>query len=213
MNADAADTMDAQTDPALLRKDLYTLLAFLLAGPPTSDALADLASLATAPGIPFPLEAALMELKQAAARTDAASAAQEYADLFIGMGRGEIVPYASYYGSEKLLMAGPLARLRTDLPAAGIRRNTDVCEPEDHAAALCESMVLIIGRPEPPGAPPSIAAQARFFGAHIAPWINRFFKDLHRARSAVFYRVVARLGEQFMLLEKQLLQEHAMEEG
>jgi TorA maturation chaperone TorD len=104
-------------------------------------------------------------------------------------------------------MAAPLARLRTDLAALHILRRNGVCEPEDHAGALCESMVLLIARPQPPA-----REQARFFRAHMAPWMARFFRDLQNARSAAFYRTVGRLGEHFVLLEQQFLKKQPLEE-
>ena len=53
-------------------------------------------------------------------------------DLFIGVGRGELLPYASYYLTG-FLHERPLARLREDLAALGIERAEGVAEPEDHA--------------------------------------------------------------------------------
>ena len=64
---------------------------------------------------------------------------REYFDLFIGVGRGEILPYASYYLTG-FLHERPLARLRGDLPLFGIERVDNNPEPEDNAATLCEIM-------------------------------------------------------------------------
>jgi TorA maturation chaperone TorD len=104
-------------------------------------------------------------------------------------------------------MAGPLARLRADLSTLDIRRQAGVCEPEDHAGALCEIMVLIITQPQI-----TAKQQADFFHAHLAAWMIRFLRHLQQAPSADFYRSVGRLGEQFMLLEKRLLQQQPAEE-
>jgi TorA maturation chaperone TorD len=189
-----------------LRSDLYALLASLLVGPPSADRIEQLASLAASPETPPLLDKTLARLRDTCGRTDVESVAREYADLFIGLGRGEILPYASWY-MEKLLMAAPLARLRTDLAALNIQRRPGICEPEDHAGALCETMVLILSRPEI-----TVGQQADFFNAHLSPWLIRFFRDLQGARSAAFYRPVGRLGEHFMLLEKELLQQKSIEE-
>lgn len=189
-----------------VRSDVYTLLAHLLVQPPSADAMKQLANLTVLPVIPLSLEGHLVRLRDAAVRIDAASVKREYDDLFVGLGRGQVVPYASWY-EENLLMAAPLARLRTDLEALNIRRKEGVCEPEDHAGALCEIMVLIIADTQV-----AVERQARFFNAHLATWMVRFFRDVQRARSAVFYRSVGRLGEHFILQEKRLLQRQLVEE-
>lgn len=193
-------------DLAPLRSDVYALLASLMAEPPSEKRLRQLAKLSVEAGIPAPLEGALIDLGAAARETAAAAAALEYAGLFVGLGRGELVPYASWY-LDHLLMAAPLARLRTDLAALDICRREEASEPEDHAAALCEIMVLIVARPDI-----SLEEQSRFFYSHLAAWMVRFFRDLQQARGAAFYRPVGRVGEHFMLLEKQLLQPQPVEE-
>jgi TorA maturation chaperone TorD len=35
------------------------------------------------------------------------------------------------------------------------------------------------------------------------PWMGRFFVDLEKAETAVFYEAVGRLGQQFLQLERQ----------
>ena len=191
---------------APLRSDVYALLGCLLAAPPAARRLRGLAGLAAAPGTPDAVGEALGGLRDACAAAREGSVEREYADLFVGLGRGEILPYASWY-RDGLLLSAPLARLRADLAAFGIGRAPGVREPEDHAAALCESMVLIIGRPQV-----TRRRQAQFFHDHLSPWMLLLFRDLQKARSAVFYRSVGRLGEIFMLLESELLQRQPIEE-
>ena len=64
---------------------------------------------------------------------------------FIGLGRGELLPYASYYLTG-FLHERPLARLRADLKRLGIEAAPGQSEPEDHAAILCEIMAALVGR-------------------------------------------------------------------
>jgi TorA maturation chaperone TorD len=47
--------------------------------------------------------------------------------------------------------------------------------------------------------------QSIFFEKHIVPWMGRFFEDLSKSESAVFYRAVGRFGSAFINLEKQYL--------
>ena len=206
MNERITDFENNQISRTPLRSDLYALLAALLVKPPAEDTLKRISRLTSTPDMPPQLDACLQQLKDAASGACAESVAREFADLFIGLGRGEIVPYASWY-IEKLLQAAPLARLRADLSALNICRQAEVCEPEDHAGALCETMVLIIAAPQV-----SARRQAEFFRDHLATWLPPFFRDLQQARSALFYRPVGLLGEQFMLLEKGLLQPLTIEE-
>jgi TorA maturation chaperone TorD len=118
--------------------------------------------------------------------------------LFIGIGRGELMPYGSYYIAG-FLHERPLARLREDLGRLGIERIEQQYESEDHAAILCEIMSGIAGGQFP--APPE--AGRELFEKHLAPWLGRFFADLERAEGAAFYRSVGTLGRAFMEIESE----------
>src|SRR3712207_6703953 len=156
-----------------LRSHEYSLLALLLGRAPTPDVLAKLVGFQ---GEPTPLGIAHIELAQAAERADPDALQREYFDLFIGVGRGELLPYASYYLTG-FLHERPLARVREDLGLLGIERAEDQHEPEDHLAILCEVMAgLAGGRFE--GEP---GADRRFFERHLRPWAPRFFADLETA--------------------------------
>jgi TorA maturation chaperone TorD len=141
-----------------------------------------------------PLGAAHKALAGAAAATDEARAEREYFELFIGMGRGELLPYASYYLTG-FLHARPLAQLRGDLKPIGLGLRDQSCEPEDHAAVLCEIMARLADSGV------SRESERDLFLAHLAPWIGRFFLDLERARSAKFYARVGALGRTFTEIE------------
>ncbi len=137
-------------------------------------------------------------LARVAARTSAPAAAQEYFELFIGIGRGELVPYGSFYRTG-FLHDRPLARVRADMARLGIARAYEVREPEDHIAALCEMMAGLIAGDF--GEPLDVAGQRAFFDAHLAPWAERFFSDLEAARAAVLYAPVGTIGRVFMGIE------------
>jgi TorA maturation chaperone TorD len=187
---------------AHLRSDLYALLAALLAGPPGADRLIQLGDLDYLPNIPASLGLAMGELKAAARRTEPAAVAREYSELFRGIVKDRIVPCASGYEAGGL-MGTALTRLRWDLAAMNLRRRGPR-RPEDHAASLCESMMLIIADRQV-----EAGKKAAFFKIHLAPWMPALFKDLQNAPAAVFYRVVGRLGEVFMELEEDLLRQRA----
>ncbi len=188
--------MAATIDPEdALRAQLYRLLARLLAAAP-DQALLDL--VAGLEGDEFPLGQSIGALARRAACTNPAAAAEEYCDLFIGIGRGELVPYASFYLTG-FLNEKPLARLRGEMAELGIARAPEVKEPEDHIGALCEMMAGLIEGSF--GAPAGLAAQRRFFERHVAPWAGRFFADLETARAAVLYAPVGSIGSAFMKIE------------
>lgn len=179
------------------RVNAWSLLGRLLAAPPDEQVLellvsADGASMA---GDNL-LGAAWDMLAKAAAKTSPAELEDEYQDLFIGVGRGELMPYGSWYLTG-FLMEQPLARLRGELAELGFARRDGVKEPEDHAAALCDVMAMISVGDDAA----SVEIQSGFFSRHIAPWMGRFFRDMQQAPSARFYRAVGQLGEQYVALE------------
>lgn len=118
----------------------------------------------------------------------------EYHQLFIGLGKGEVVPYGSWYLTG-FLMEKPLSDLRDDLSILGFERNEDVCEPEDHAAALCEVFSLLISEGS------TLDQQYQFYKTHMEPWIGHFLNDLSEAKSAIFYKSVGRFGSAFIAFE------------
>ncbi len=138
-----------------------------------------------------PLGLAHAALGEAAARIDHEAVGREYFDLFVGVGRGELLPYASYYLTG-FLYERPLARLRADLKRLGIERAEGQSEPEDSAATLCEIMAGLAGGTIE--APPD--AEREIFENHIAPWMGRFFADLvDQSRRRNFYARVGALGQ------------------
>ena|SRR5277367_6219335 len=198
--------MDRMTDPALrdgsklaiddvdfARAREYALLATLLWRSPDAGLIARLALL---PGDASPLGRTHSALAEAAAKSSAESVQAEYFQLFEGVGRSQILPYASFYLTGSL-HGRPLVRLRETLQSLGIERAEHHSEPEDHAAMLCEIMASLVGSQI---AAPAAAEQA-IFEMHLAPWIARFFTDLERTDSARFYGRVGAIGRTFMGIE------------
>jgi TorA maturation chaperone TorD len=182
-----------ETDSA--RSQEYGLLSVLLARAPDAEMLQRLGTLR---GDATPLGLAHVALGEAAAEADAERVSRDFFDLFIGLGRGELLPYASYYLTG-FLHERPLARVREDLDALGIERAGPSREPEDHIAILLEAMAgLARGDFET-----DFAQQSRFFDRHLKPWAARMFADLEMSQSAKFYRAVGRVGRVFMELESE----------
>lgn len=177
------------------RASAYGLLAELLWKGPDQALLDQLAGLAdSVPDDGDDMAMAMSALGLSARMHEPAAIDDEFHELFIGLGKGELSPYASWYLTG-FLMEKPLSDLRCDLGQLGYQRSESVVEPEDHAAALLEVMAMMIveGRHGD--------QQQQFFERHIQSWMRRFMLDLTQAKSAVFYRAVGRFGAAFLQLE------------
>lgn len=162
----------------VLRANLYRMLAHILRAPPQRSDLELLAGLSRDQ---TRLGEAVGALAHLAGRTTPEAARREFHDLFIGVERGELVPYGSHYRQ------GPA-------PEPGL------AHAEDHIAALCEIMAgLILGVGEEPA---PLDEQKAFYMSHIATWAKHFFTDLEAARSSVFYAAVGKVGAVFMDIEE-----------
>lgn len=180
-----------------LRADLYNFLGLILARPADQMLLDQTASLT---GDDSPIGEAISGLARVAKASNPKAVEREFNALFIGLGRGELLPYASYYLTG-FLNEKPLARLRRDMAALSVTRAENVFEPEDSMASLMETMGgLIVGRF---GTPASLDRQRTFFNNHIAPWGAHFFTDLEGAKSSVLYASVGAVGREFMAIERE----------
>jgi TorA maturation chaperone TorD len=180
-------------DVDVARAQEYSLLAALLTRAPDATLLSKLSQLRADAS---PLGLAHAALAEAAEEATVEKVEREFFDLFIGLGRGELMPYGSYYLTG-FLHERPLARLREDLGRIGVARAAGVVEPEDHVGILCEVMSGLASRRLP--APPD--SDRLIFDKHMAPWIRRFFTDLEKAEAADFYRQVGALGRVFTDIE------------
>ncbi|WP_299909697.1 molecular chaperone [uncultured Paracoccus sp.] len=180
-----------------MRADFYDFLAGFLARPPSAEWLAAAAALQ---GDESPMGRAIDALARVAAHSTPRAAEREFNALFIGLGRGELLPFASVYLTG-FLNEKPLALLRRDMAVLGIHRADDVFEPEDNIASLMEMMAgLIEGRF---GAPAGLQSQRDFFSRHIAPWAGPFFSDLEAAKGSVLYAPIGQIGRLFIEIEKE----------
>ena len=189
----APDIQISEEDRA--RADLYNFLGVLLSSPADELLLAQTASLT---GDDSDLGQAIATLAKLAKVSKPKAVESEFNRLFIGLGRGELLPYASYYLTG-FLNEKPLSTLRQDMTAQGLARSETVFEPEDGIASLMEMMAaMIIGRFGPPA---DLAQQKTFFNKHIGPWAGHFFTDLEEAKNSVFFAPVGTVGKTFMEVE------------
>ncbi|WP_170381430.1 TorD/DmsD family molecular chaperone [Ruegeria atlantica] len=196
MTADNAHNLDISAEDRL-RADFYNFLGLLLSAPPDQMLLDQVAGLT---GDETDLGQAIQAMARVAKVTKPAAAEREFNALFIGLGRGELLPYASFYLTG-FLNEKPLAQLRNDMAARGITRAQNVYEPEDNIASLMEMMAgMIVGRF---GAPASLEDQKAFWNKHIGPWATHFYSDLEAAENSVLYASVGTAGRVFMEIERE----------
>ncbi len=203
-NGELLDSQPEQQPEQQYRAAAYSILAALLRGIPTQEALNQISEFSKVAVDEDELLLSMSSLGLASQSTEIAAIDDEYHLLFVGLGRGELVPYGSWYLTG-FLMEQPLSILRDDLRLLGFERDESVVEPEDHVAALCEVMMMLILDNPSSNTANAIETQTIFFEKHIEPWMNRFFSDLSNADSAVFYRAVGRFGLAFLGFEKQYL--------
>lgn len=187
--------IDIDPDEAV-RASWYALLGELLAEVPSQELLNRLGAME---GDDSELGGHIRALSAVARKTTPREASDEFHDLFVGLARGELQPYASFYLTG-FLHEKPLANLRGAMTRLGIARTNDRPEPEDHMASLCEMMAgLIVGAF---GEPAPLEAQKRFFDAHVATWAEKFFADLASAKAARLYMPIGQIGRIFIEIER-----------
>ncbi len=185
----------------LARAEVYGLLASLYLAPPSADLYEQLRVAVTeAPAPGAFLETSWSELVGATRRLSLAQIDEEHVALFGGVGKPEVFVYASWFIAGSL-NEKPLAALRGDLAALGLERPDGVLETEDHIASLCEVMRYLIAGDDL--AVSNLAAQQRFFDAHLRGWVERLFDTIAAHPRADFYRAVAAFSRDFFAVEVQ----------
>lgn len=173
----------------------YSLLALLLFRAPTASVLASVAQLK---GDASPLGMAHLALADAARSTSVEDASRQFFALFIGVGRSELLPYASYYLTG-FLHERPLTAVRGDYVQLGLVRDDASREPEDHIGLLCDVMSGLAERRFGEGFP----SEKAFFEKHLKPWAGRFFADLEAVSDKPLYRALGTVGRVFFDIESE----------
>lgn len=190
------------SDEDRARGEFYAVLGRLFTAPPDA-ALLRLLSGAGMSDADLPFVRAWNRLVQASAAMDAEAAAEEYTDLFIGVGKAECNVHASFWVRDTLQR--PLVAVRADLAELGLERASGSAVYEDHLGALCETMrVLVAGAPD--GREPATdEVQRRFFQRHLAPWAITCVHSICECAVANYYARVAEFAETFLAVERDSL--------
>jgi TorA maturation chaperone TorD len=185
------------------RAGYYALLARLFYAGPDAQLLEAIAGSddAAADGQPTPLASAWNALTVAARAMDAEAAQLEYDEVFVGTGKAEVTPYATFYlaetGREKILV-----RLKNELAALGLSKTDGASEPEDHVAGLFEVMRHLISLSSSDAA---LQKQQEFFGRYIEPFFPRFCNAISTSDKSNFYKYVANFSRAFLVVETEAL--------
>ncbi len=185
----------------LARAEIYGLLAALFYAPPDASLHVQFQIAVTeAPVAGAFLEASWGDLVAAARRLELAQIAREFDVLFQGVGKPEVLPYGSYYLAGKL-NEKPLVALRHSLRELGLARSDAMNETEDHIAGLCEVMRFLIAGTD--AGTSNLAAQRRFFDAHLRGWVEALCGAIEAQPAADFYASLARFTRDFFAVEAQ----------
>ena len=196
LSSSTAKTIDIIDDEDQLRADMYSFLASLLRAEPNTDLVKQLTNLESDDS---PIGKSIKTLSKLASSLDLPTIRDEYVRIFIGVGRGEILPFASYYLTG-FLKDKPLAKLRNDMKEIGIELAENVKEPEDHISSLFDMMSgLILGKFNKKF---SIGEQKDFFNKHLNPWVDLLMRDIESSKIAVFYSPVGTIGREFIEIER-----------
>jgi TorA maturation chaperone TorD len=178
------------------RANFYGLLARLFCAPPDAALLQTLAGAAGMEAEEGGIAEAWNELCGAAGAADPEAVRDEYDSVFVGTGKSPVTLYACAY-SIRFSSEAPLAALRGELAALGLARREASSEPEDHIAALCETMRHLIAVQER-----SLEAQSRFFKRWIGPAFEQLCNAIETQAATSFYKPVARFANAFLTLER-----------
>ena len=191
-----------------LRADFYALFARLFFAAPDADLLRTMGSapLLSNEVDDAPLATAWARLAAAASVMDAEAARDEYETLFGGVGKSLVTLFASYYASHNTPGEATryLVDLRAELDAKGIALKSETGVPEDHCAAVFETMRLLIAGSEEI-APTTREAGQAFYKRFIAPFHEQWCAAITHQSVANFYRAVAECAHAFLAIEDEAI--------
>ena len=176
----------------LARANFYGLLARLFYAPPDAALLKGIAG----ESLSGELGAAWAGLAQAAASANPEAVRDEYDTVLVGTGKSPVTLYTTAY-TIRHSSEVPLVELRGQLARMGLGRRSGAGEPEDHIAALCDTMRYLVAEQKE-----SLEQQKRFFTRWIGPTIEPLCSAIEQNEKTGFYKHVARFARSFLLLEQ-----------
>lgn len=178
------------------RANFYGLLARLFYAPPDAPLLQTLAHATGIEAEDGGIGQAWHELCRAAGEADPEAVRDEYDTVFVGTGKSPVTLYTCAY-TIRYASEAPLAALRGELAGLGLARREDAGEPEDHIAALCDTMRHLIAVQKR-----DVAVQAAFFNRWIGPAAGPLCDAIEAGPATAFYRSVGRFAKAFLEIEQ-----------
>jgi TorA maturation chaperone TorD len=178
------------------RANFYALLARLFYAAPDREFLQALASSGPLDAEAGELAQAWQGLIDAAGSADPGAVREEFDTVFVGTGRSPVSLYTTAY-TIKHSNEAPLVALRGELLRLGLARRSEAQEPEDHIAALFDTMRYLVAEQQD-----SLEEQQRFFSRWIWPAIEGLCGAIERNDKTRFYKHVSRFARSFLLVEQ-----------
>lgn len=188
--------VDTLPPEEVARANFYGLLARLFYAPPDAALLEAIAGADEIEAEDGGIGEAWQDLARAAADADPEAVREEYENAFVGTGKAPVTLYTSAY-TMRYSNEVPLVALRADLAALGLGRREGAHEPEDHVAALCDTMRHLVAEQKR-----DLSEQARFFARWIGPAVEPLCNAIEKHPGCAFYRNVGRFAKCFLLLEQ-----------
>jgi TorA maturation chaperone TorD len=141
--------------------------------------------------------------------------ATEYAGVILAGEREGVSPYESVYTSpDRTLMREARDQVLAAYRQEGLDKIGEFKEPEDHIAIelefmayLCQKTIDALKEGNVEAALGSLEKQKEFLDEHLLVWVPEFCQDLAQAARSDFYRGIARLTEEHLVMEGDTLDE------
>jgi anaerobic sulfite reductase subunit A len=147
-----------------------------------------------------------------------AELAVEYARLFLGVKRRNLVPCESVYTSERrLMMQDARDQVVHEYHKEGLDPAVEFTEPEDHVAIelafmshLCQKAADAVEREDSRQAAYYVEQQRRFLTDHLEVWVPRLCDDILGLAESDFYKGIIMLTQEHLNMEQDAIEELAL---
>lgn len=131
---------------------------------------------------------------------------QEYLALFVGPKTLLAAPYGSLYLENKgQIMGASTQEAIKYYEAAGLKKKTDMHQPDDHIRIELEFIYYLIGRVidtceknDLTSAEKFASFQKEFLERHIGNWVRPFTSNMERQATSPYFKALARVTESFV---------------
>jgi TorA maturation chaperone TorD len=124
----------------------------------------------------------------------------DYADIFLNVGPNPVFPYESVHVKrEPVVMQEPVVELREYFRKAGVHKNPEYCDLEEHIAVQMELLRYLLEKRDE-------ALYRDFFKNKYTKWISSFCDQLVACTKTDFYQGLAHFTRGAMMCESMRLE-------